>query len=913
MERPSASPSRDRLPLEGAWRFRLDPSGVGGWLSQFDEDASVINLPGSTDEAGKGYRAEARLGHLSREHEYVGPAWYRRDVVVPEEWSGRRLVLFLERPHWETQVWMDRQYVGRQDSLSAPHRHELGQLTAGSHELTIRVDNTVRIGVGDALARTGQYNLAHSVTDHTQTNWNGIVGQIELRVTDLVWIEDVQVYPDLEAEACRVVLTLGNATGKPASGHLSLEATSTNTNQQHACPPVTVLFDLAAEEGVVEAVYPMDGALPWDEFSPAIYSLTARLEASATAETYHDSQRVQFGLRTFEAVGRRFHLNGRPVFLRGTLECCVFPLTGYPPTDVTAWRRILDVAGAYGLNHVRFHSWCPPEAAFVAADELGVMLQVEGPLWAEFGSDPQVDAFARSEGDRILRTYGNHPSFCLMAVSNEPGGADSGSVLATIIDRWRDHDPRRLYTGGAGWPTIPQNDFHCTHLPRSYQWEEGLEARFNAEPLATDVDYEEVVSRYDVPLVSHEIGQWTSYPDYGQISRYTGVLKPHHLERFRRSLEANAMLEQADAFTSASGKLQVLLYKEEIEAALRTPEFGGFQLLGLSDYPGQGAALVGVLDAFWDSKGYVTPEDFRQFCGETVLLAGMPKVVWETGETFVAEVQVANFGAAPLEHVHVSWRLVHADGGHIASGGIDARELPFGSGLPLGKVSAPLEGVAAPSHLVFELAIEGTPYRNHWDLWLYPTHLDPGTEVHIAASLDTASLALLRQGGSVLLLPPAGTIGNDIPLGFTTPFWNTAWTEGQPPHTLGILCRPDHPALASFPTRSHSTWQWWEVLHEAKCLVLDGLPTAPEPIIRVIDDWTTNRNLALAVEAQVEGGKLLVCSADLRTRLEQRPVARQLLHSLASYMQSPGFVPEVTLDRAAVLELLARSGEVRRR
>lgn len=896
-------PIRQSISLAGTWGFRLDPAGVGSRLSQFESDGEGITLPGSTDEQGKGYANSRREQHyLSRIYEYIGPAWYRREIMIPEGWQGKRILLFLERPHWETTVWLDQQFAGCQNSLCTPHVYELGQPAPGGHTLTIRVDNTPKIGVGDAIAKDGHFNMAHSITEHTQTNWNGIIGRVELQATDLVWVEDLQVYPDPESDTARVVLKLGNATGEAVSGHLTLAATRQDASTPEGFPDTTVNFGFETEQTVVETDYTMRGMRRWDEFTPTLYRLTAELGASSASGNYRDQNQTRFGMRNFTTQGRQFQLNDKPVFLRGTLECCIFPLTGYPPMDIDAWRRVLEVARAHGLNHLRFHSWCPPEAAFVAADDIGFIFQIEGPLWAEFGSDPAIDDFAYAEGDRILRVYGNHPSFCLLAVTNEPSGENKEAFFARILEHWHSQDSRRVYTSGSGWPTIPENDFHSTPTPRSYRWGEGLEARFNAESLTTDVDYTDFIQQYDVPVVSHEIGEWTTYPDYRQISKYTGVLKPRNLEHFRDSLVAHGLLDKAEAFAIASGKLQTLLYKEEIEAALRTPEFGGFQLLDLHDFPGQGTALVGVLDAFWDSKGYVTAEEFREFCAETVLLARMPKVVWQQHETFEASIQIAHFGHESFEDMTVTWALEYADGRTVKAGALTSLDIALGSGISLGKVSISLEGVQTPSHLVFRLALEGTPFRNHWDLWIYPTQLDMPSDVLVAERLDEVGLARLRRGGSVLLLPPADVINNDIPLGFTTPFWNTAFTEGQPPHTMGLLCNPKHPALASFPTQSHSNWQWWEVVHGAKCLQLDELP-AIEPVIHVIDDWTTNRKLALAFEAQVEGGRLLVCSADLRSRLEWRPVARQLRHSLLTYMQSSSFAPATQLELSALRRL----------
>ena len=305
-------------------------------------------------------------------------------------------------------------------------------------------------------------------------------------------------------------------------------------------------------------------------------------------------------------------------FLRGTLECCIFPLTGYPPTDVDSWKRIIRVCKSHGLNHIRFHSWCPPEAAFVAADELGFYYQVECSAWpnasTNLGNGLPIDEWLYREGERVLDSYSNHPSFLLLAMGNEPGGPErGGKYLGPWVEHFKAKTDRQLVTSGSGWPSIAENEFHVTPGPRIQQWGQGLLSRINAQPPATVADYREFVDGYDVPVISHEIGQWCVYPNFEEMEKYTGALKPRNFEIFRDLLAKADMADQARDFLMASGKLQALCYKEEIESALRTPGFGGFQLLDLHDFPGQGTALVGVLDPFWDSKPYLSPAEFQPF------------------------------------------------------------------------------------------------------------------------------------------------------------------------------------------------------------------------------------------------------------------------------------------------------------
>jgi hypothetical protein len=810
------------------------------------------------------------------------------------------IVLFWSDVTGTRRYWVDGRSAGSADSLSVPHEYDLGVLGAGTHRLAIRVDNTVRVGVGVN---------AHSVSDHTQTNWNGIIGGIELRAYDDLRIDDVQVYPDIEHRDARVCVTILNPSGTRNAGTVTLQATSFNSARRHKVPEQRALFAIDGEDTTVEISYPMgDDVLLWDEFSPNLYRLTV----SIRGKDFEDQRTVVFGMRQFTAQGTQFAVNGRKTFLRGTLECSIFPLTGYPPTDVRNWRKVLAAAKAHGLNHLRFHSWCPPEAAFVAADEMGVMFQIECAAWTNsgptIGDGAPIDEWIYAEGDRILKAYGNHPSFCMLAYGNEPAGRRQGEYLGKLVNYWKDKDPRRLYTSAAGWPIIPENEFHSTPGPRGHQWGAGLKSRFNAEPLKTDCDYVDSVNEHAVPIVSHEIGQWCVYPNLDEIRKYKGVLKAKNFEIFRDSLRAQGMLGQARDFLIASGKLQTILYKEEIEAALRTDGFGGFQLLDLHDFPGQGTALVGVLDPFWEYKGYVRPAEYRRFCRETVPLLRMPKCVWTDDETFTGQVQIAHFGPAPMPGAVVLWQLAYPNGRPLAWGRFEAVDIPIGNGDSLGAIDLDLSQVRTPTKLTLAVDIEGTNYGNSWDLWVYPSRSIPpaDSDILIVEQLDADALRALRRGRKVLLMPNPQNVTGDVPPGFTTIFWNTQWTNNQPPHTLGILCDPKHPALSSFPTEFHSNWQWWDLIANSKAMVLDEFREGLEPIVQVIDDWNRNRKLGLIFEGTVGDGKLLVCSIDLRTDLDQRPVARQMRQSLLDYMAGPAFRPKRPLRVEALDGLLKK-------
>ncbi len=923
------------VSLAGQWRFQLDRADAGMSERWFDRQlAAKINLPGTLAGQGLGddittntvwtggivdkswftapemakYREPGNVKvpfWLQPAKYYAGAAWYQRDLTISPDWQGQRVVLTLERPHWETRVWLDGQPIGTNNALATPHEYDLGQIAPGKHTLTIRVDNRMVVDVGQD---------SHSVSDHTQGNWNGIVGRIELRATPLVWIEDLQVYPLAAQRTFKIKAHIRNPSGLPGVGKLTLDvielADPKADRAAHFRPlrlRVPCFWSAPDADFSWEApTEDVPGLELWNEFNPRVYQLTATLPNGA-------SKTLTFGLRDLSTSGTQFTINGRKTFFRGTLDCCIFPKTGHPPTEVAEWKRIIGVAKAHGLNLIRFHSWCPPEAAFQAADELGFYFHVEASSWANssasLGDGKAVDQWLYDETDRILKSYGNHPSFILMPYGNEPGGKNHAAWLAKWVNHYKASDPRRLWSSGAGWPEIAENQWHCLPDPRLQAWGAGLNSRINAQPPETTTDYRDYISKRTVPVISHEIGQWCVYPNFAEMKKYTGYLKPRNFEIFRDQLAATGLSRFAKQFLLASGKLQALCYKEDIESALRTPSMGGFELLDLHDFPGQGTALVGVLDPFWEEKGYITPKAFRRFCNATVPLARLSRRVFTTSDRLTATIEIAHFGAAPLAAAVVEWKLVDSAGAIYARGEFPAKMIPVDNGFAVGSVDVDLKNIRAPAACKLVVKVRGTDFENDWDIWVYPAKpaKEPMKDVLVTAQFDIAAQKHLDSGGKLLLTIPGKQVHNfataPVKLGFSSIFWNTAWTGRQAPTTLGILCDPKNPALAGFPTEFHSNWQWWYLIHRAGALRLDLLPQGIEPIVRVIDDWVTARPLGLVVEGKVGAGRVLICGFDL-TRDADDPVSRQMRASLLRYMDSSKFAPKTELKSAEIESLI---------
>ncbi|MDQ0901067.1 hypothetical protein QFZ80_004895 [Paenibacillus sp. V4I7] len=909
---------RETIKLSGEWKIRVD--GLDGQ----EETVLRANLPGTLDENRVGVPHSAiSAQHLNREFTYEGSAYYETTVNIPKHWAGKQLSLLMERSR-ETELYVDGYLVGKQSSLVTAQVYDISkEALPGIRTITIKVDNAA------GVMSWPQIRNSHIASEETQTNWNGILGRIVLEAKDAVWIEDIQVFPNDGKRKAVVMVQVNKATQGQASCTILLrcensegsisESLSFHLGDQVRDTKQWMTLSLGSDMKL------------WDEHQPFLYRLHAEMKAESPSGDYYDEREVSFGIRRFEASSKGFLMNGKKIFLRGKHDGAVFPLTGYAPMEVAEWRRIFAIAKSYGINHYRFHSWCPPEAAFQAADEIGILLQPELPLWdpGHALEDDEQWQYYREEAFRMLRAYGNHPSFVMFAWGNELGG--SLERMEQLCEECRRTDARRLYAIGSNnffaQARVPRNSDYWTTFWTEGKWNfrtpgyGGMHVRgatphhirghINNLPPSTMQDYRHATRHVPIPVIGHEVGQFQVHPDFQELEKYQGVLKPNNLEAFRKRLEENGLLHKAKLFQRASGQLAVLCYREEIEAALRTPNFGGFQLLDLQDFPGQGTALIGILDAFMESKGLIEPEQWREFCCETVPLLRMKKFIWTNDETFKASVQIAHYGTFDLSESVLAWSVqVEANGFVIANGRMPIRTIEEGGVLDLGGLETDLLAVKDAVKLVVKLEIVDTDYRNIYPLWVYP---DSGTPVIpfavvVCRHLDETTKAMLLSGSKVLLALDPERVSGGGAMSFIPDFWcYSMFKKYGPPGTLSIYCDPEHPALKHFPSEFHTNWQWWNLIKNAKTMNLDVLPNAVEPIVGVVDNVHRQFKLGLLFEAKLGEGKLLVCSMELLKQLD-RPEAKQLFISLLTYMDSEAFAPTVEITNE-ILEKFIQSNE----
>lgn len=854
-----------KIDLSGQWQVKLDAEKQETMPQAYPE---TMMLPGTTSAAGLGMPNPAKeTGCLTDAYRFEGAAWFMRTFTAGD-WTGEQTMLTLERTRKST-VYLDGRPIGHQESLCTPHRYFLPPVHAGEHTLVIRVDNT------DYPTRGG-----HLTSPDTQSNWNGITGEISLTVAHTL-LTDLTVRPDLRRGCLRVH---GHIIGAP-DGVAGIVLPG---QMEHLLP---------YRRGVLDGECPLKGNEAfWDEAHPEIHTISIDLDG--------DVYETTFGLRDVRTVGRRLLINGRETFLRGKVDNLLYPKTGYTPTDVASWMTILGIAKEYGINHYRYHTACPPDAAFTAADLLGVYMAPELPFWGtvaeegEEGYDERERDFLFQEGFRILREYGHHPSFLWLSLGNELWG--SKDVLNRMMRAYREADDTKLYSSGAnnyqfvpdvldeeivfvgvrlGRERLIRGSYAMCDAPQGIVQMTAPESASNydasivPETLGQSGEAGKVQIQYgtgvkevdaqsadalipDVPVISHEVGQYVFYPDFSEIPHYTGPLKPRNIEAMRENLERAGLYGEHEAFFRQTGHLAVDCYKREIETLLRSREVSGFQLLDLQDYTGQGTALVGVLNAMMENKGLISAEEWREFCAGTVVLGEFASFTGMMGEDIRFDVQISE---CDPEKQHTCIRCTLMDGERelyacdVTPGArqgrlTDAVSVTFPAECYREAMQERITGLT----VVLTLA-DGT--RNHYQIWLIPP-----IDIRITREgieKDGRMVAFVsaeeKADGAAIVVPSAE---GQLPAEYCTDFWcypmfrsiSESMGKPVPVGTMGLSIDTASPLLKRFAQEDYTTPVWYAILQTAH---VQRLPADIHPAVQMIDN--TERCARLGILYQQDG------------------------------------------------------------
>ena len=882
----------------------------GAWQCAITDMTKPMTIPGTLDESGIGHRDvggkkwhpdtdtsraiyqadEGIRTRLTRVVTHEGPAAITRrlDWDVP---TGKRLFLEVERSrHLSLRLNGQNVPPAMARSISTPNVFEVTGRMTGHDEITFIADNSYPGWPHDAIV------FSSAATDETQTNWNGLLGYVRLRIEEPAFLAGARVYP--HGDTVDVCVEI-DAQDK---GELSLSIACDALE----APVQTPAYVYPGAQDIWLHSLPLKADIRrWDEEEGNLYDLTVTMGTQ--------SRTVRFGVRDICGDNGVLTLNGRRIFLRSEANCAVFPEEGHPPMTVEAWRDILAIYRGYGVNCMRFHSHTPPEAAFIAADEMGMLMQPELSHWnpeTAFESEESY-AYYQAELRQVLKHLANHPSFVMMTFGNELASGSLGHQrMETLLALAHGMDSTRLYACASnphyGWyGSTDSSDFYTSFKLRDVELRatyDRMQGYLNHRYPNAKNDYTQALSALrrecGKPVFSFEVGQFEVLPDFTEIDDFKGVTRAVNYELIRRQVQESGMLDTWNRQVEATGELSNLCYREEVEAALRTEGYSGISLLGIQDFPGQGTALVGMLNAHMKPKPYpfAQPERFRAFFRGVLPLVLLDKYTYEQGETLSAQVKLANYGKPALRD-GTAWTLNGES--TTLSGTLDTVEAPAGGLTVLGDIAIPLDAFDHTEKLTLTVRFSDT--ENTYPVWVYP-HADPvcPANVHECRTLDDAALAVLAAGGTVYLSPDSteDALPQSIQAQFTPDFWSVGTFPAQP-GGMGQLMDTAHPIFQHFPTEAHSNWQWWPMASQRAFI----LPRRMQAIITEMDSYAYLRPMAKLLECRCCGGRLMLSSMALHN-LQHYPEARALQNAIYAYLATDIPLPPQELTATEVRALV---------
>lgn len=795
----------------------------------------------------------------------------RRFSLIPEEGQWELHFGGVQNSVW---VWLNGTFLGCHRGYSTPFAFPIPEGVLGE-------ENTVIMAVSN-LGLTGfEDQEVSGLTNRASCQYTGgITGDVELRCySGPLRDASVETSPD-----CSRVTVHVERTGEVSFRWQVLDG------------------ETLLREGVASGDFSFDtqGLSLWSPENPKRYTLRLCC-GEAVLERL-------IGIRRLTVDGTGLRLNGLPYYLRGVCEHCYYPLTVHPDPDPAYYRHVVRIFKELGFNFIRFHTHVPTEGYMEAADELGMLIQVESPNYTGPEEYGQIVRFCRRHPSVVIFCCGNelemdepfidHLTECAGLVHGQTDALFSPmSALRGVEYFWsRDKKDENVVTEPFRRHPVRQETLNTfCDLYNSYTLGRNSYSSLTADNAL--VDSWSVL--YGKPRLSHEIGIQGTYTDLSLARRYAGthVGRTEMFSSLEEALREKGLLHKAPLFFANSCQWQRRLRKHCFEEVRRCETLAGYDFLGPIDTHWHTFGYdVGMMNEFYEMKPGESVREVGMYNSPTVLLSSLgTDRVFQAGKPFRTMVSVSHFGDGNLEDACLTLRLT-LDGKLLTRKQCTVRA-ENGKVTPLLELCCQLPQVTVPGEMKLQAMLEcGDLWaENEWELYLFPeARWEPD---ELPPDGDTL-LAALREGRDVLLWNP-GPLAS-LPTSFQISL--AGRTEGNLATVIA-----DHPALEGLPHAGFCGWQFRRMLEGGNAVVFaDGVPF--DPIIEIASSHKNPIRQAMLFECRVGKGRLLVSGFRFE---ENDPAACWLKAKLAEYARSDRFQPRQSLTEAQLGLLLSQKAQLR--
>jgi hypothetical protein len=947
---PEFDTDRQKVPLNGTWKFSYDPAGAGErnrWFASEIKLPEKITVPGCSQtkyyrSSGMPSRKEVRVdGKVLPETfrdpylKYPGitcPSWYKTTFMIPAAWRGKEIWLHAGGVKPSASFWVNGHWLGATVTSRSPVRCNLTRFVrpGSTNSLTVKIS-------WPSSGLEGMYDWL--------IGWSGIYRGLWIETVPQVHLTDIHVISAINPPSVTVNVCLNRKCPAPERFRAVCEIKDNKS---------VVLFHGQAnfkpgKNGVTAIKIPMPGACLWSPDTPRLYKANVYL---FDGERRLDGGSVRFGLREVKTDGFKVLLNGNPVFLRGGCDDHLYPHTISPPPSKAFFLSRIKKAKQYGFNYTKSCIEIFTKEYLDAADELGYLVCQEMP----FGrirrepSPARANLFRR-ELKNIITSDRNHPSVILYSMASEVYASIQSRACFQLINQelpalTRKLNPRAIvYDVTSMYSTAVNTSWgrRDTDLLENHVPSAGTQC-----PLTGPIPD---LGNVKLPFVLHEYCWWTALPDPRLAKRYNRLpIRPVGVPEMLDAARANGFSRQDVLdFVESSRKLKYVIRKDGLELARKHPKIAGYHHWLIHDFS---YSPEGVLNEFWEEPADLDAEEFRCYNADTVLLLeDHDQRCFEYGQEILFGIKLSHFGGETLKHPVLKWSLRKGNGA-IIHGSVSVGTINCGSITELKKLCFKLPA-GEPVKLILhcELINNGKRVcRNNWNLWMFPrpdggkwqenistnmrlladkyprmkylknvSWLPDKTGVLVTNELSGAAMDLMGEGGKVLLFSRGIFRESEGNL-----YRTVAYNCGRRGN-MGTIIRP-HPALGKFPHEGWcdlpfvplldgiypmdlSTLRCFRMNHANGELIKspDNRPRRLDPLMRSIGHYLTMEDKGYLFEVGVSRGALLACSLKLEAAYESSPAARYLVEQMLRYLATRMRVPKLGITQKQLRDAISKA------